>query len=365
MRRGSPQRNSELELRRLRIANQELNRYELEAKQEVLYSYPVCTVIPTGNRCNLRCIFCTERGSDAAQVYNDLSFEEFLQFTDPLGLASSVALYSWGEPLVNPCYQKVFDWVLRTYPGIQPYISTNGVLLDEKWAQKLVCCEGSIVNVSVNAASAGIYAQLTGRDCFQRVMGNIQKLRAMRNYGQYPLITMSFVAIKQNIEELPAFVELAGQLADWVLVQQLIVLENRHNALYLDFEDTSSTPYFIEAAQIARDSGIQIGFHPRVSCLPPLSDADNDCLWGDSYHQEQECTYPWDSFRVGINGDVLPCCYSQTIMGNLLNQGFWDIWNGEMYRYYRRTVNTESPPADCAVCPEMRGKKVKGGAQWR
>lgn len=42
------------------------------------------------------------------------------------------------------------------------------------------------------------------------------------------------------------------------------------------------------------------------------------------------CPYPWAAFQVlNTRGDVFPCCWSHTCIGNIYETAAWDIWSGE------------------------------------
>ncbi len=219
----------------LRDLNRILNKWESYFQKVVLSSRPIFVQLPTGTKCNLKCSFCTDREGEAIDSYKNLSFQEFLPLSGPLSLASLVQLYGWGEPFVNPDYEKVFDYVTGNYPGIQVYISTNGVLMKERWVKKLVSYGNVIVNVSLNAATPETYSQVMRADRFQEVLENIRNLDQARKKSKFDLmLLLSFVALKQNIEELPKFVELASDLGAGVMVQDLNVLVDRHKDLSLD-----------------------------------------------------------------------------------------------------------------------------------
>jgi radical SAM protein with 4Fe4S-binding SPASM domain len=61
---------------------------------------------------------------------------------------------------------------------------------------------------------------------------------------------------------------------------------------------------------------------------------------------------------VTANGNVLPCCispwvardYDKLILGNALAQPFDQIWNGERYREFRTTFESDRPPDPCRGC---------------
>lgn len=70
------------------------------------------------------------------------------------------------------------------------------------------------------------------------------------------------------------------------------------------------------------------------------------------------CHKPWtDLHNFSVDGRVDVCCiatgpsqeYYQ--LGNLMNQPFHAIWNGERAKEFRRTVNSDAPLPPCERCP--------------
>src|SRR5690606_32247218 len=58
------------------------------------------------------------------------------------------------------------------------------------------------------------------------------------------------------------------------------------------------------------------------------------------------CPYPWFSFSIACNGDVVACCRDlehKTVLGNLLEQEFEEIWNGARYQQLRRDLVEKHP----------------------
>jgi len=62
------------------------------------------------------------------------------------------------------------------------------------------------------------------------------------------------------------------------------------------------------------------------------------------------CTDPWDLVHVNHKADVNPCCMSQRPMGNLREQSFEEIWNGDTYRTFREKLLSSDPPEECRGC---------------
>jgi radical SAM protein with 4Fe4S-binding SPASM domain len=357
--------------------NRKLNLNEQYAQLETLQSMPLHVTIPTGDRCNLQCVFCTDRSSSSPTKYTDLTFNQFLQFIEPLDKALLVQLYGWGEPLFNPDYEKMFDYVAEHYPGTRIYISTNGVLLTKKWVAKLLDYGKCLVNVSLNAATPDTYERLMQKKLFHRVVKNVQNLMEVKEKRKEEdfLVTLSYVTIKPNIHELSRLIDLSDKLGiDYITLQDLNILEESHHQLFLGDGEMEVRNIFLAARELAQVRGIYLDSFTHYSVEYFVQDRSEsvsidlpgDCLsvWEQVdnppfYPQPGECYEPWMTFMVSQNGAVTTCCRAKDVMGNVLEQSFDEIWNGEKYRTYRRTVNTFRPPEACLICPVKTGCDVR------
>ncbi len=374
----------ELEFIRLnRQKNETLNRWEQYYCQELVGSYPLIINIPTGSRCNIRCRFCTDRSRKGSTGnYRDLAFEEFIARYDTPGWrqafirSKTLALYGWGEPLVNPDYARVFDHIASAFPTLGISLCTNGILFSHSWSEKMLAAENSEINFSVNAATKETYRFLTGSGQFGRVVENIGYLCGRREEEgtDNPLVALSFVATTANIEELPQFVDLAADLkADSIMVQDVMLLNDETEQLSLAKHPAIARKFFQLAKERAQERGIpffsfathEVGYfaQDRGSQTPrPRSqqyEIDLEKRVPSPYFQNTDCFDPWERFMIGQNGDVFPCCryesFSTNPLGNVRKQDFQEIWNGRTYLTLRRTINTHVPPPACAQCPRKLG----------
>ncbi|HEY9245336.1 MAG TPA: radical SAM protein, partial [Candidatus Methanoperedens sp.] len=289
----------------------------------------------------------------------DMSFEEFISLSEPVFLSSMLQLYGWGEPFMNPEYEKMFNYVVDNFDGLKFYISTNGSLLNDTWIDKLVKYNNSVINISLNAATAATYASIMKRDKFVQVMNNIKKLDEARKKIKdcRTRIFLSFVNTSKNIEELPQFVELASDINAGVIIQDLNVMEQRHEELIVQPEKARSI--FKRAQKKAMEKKVQFC---SFSSLPldylNIADMGSGSIPDDILLLPPgpgQCYEPWQRMLMGADGTISPCCNSQMNMGNMHEKRFQDIWNGNMYVYLRQTVNTPYPPEDCLKCPVKTG----------
>ncbi len=146
-------------------------------------------------------------------------FEELL---DDLSSYDDVLLTlgGWGDPLAHP---EVFDFLkLAREKGIYGvHLDTTGVLLDEKKAQELLDCDLDVVSVRLGANSPETYKALTGRDDFEKVAGNVEKLLELQRESRRPWPYVS-VEIEKRVElegELIDFWDRWSEKAAWPLVR--------------------------------------------------------------------------------------------------------------------------------------------------
>lgn len=324
-----------------RILNEWINLREARAKREILHSWPVSVNLPVGSRCNLECTFCKRERNKSASNFKDLSFKAFLKYPEPLKFASLVAVYSWGEPFLNPHYDRFLEYIKTNFKGITIQISTNIILLNQRWIERLISFPDLEINISLNAATRKTYLLLTKRDKFIDVIKNIGSLvKAHKVIKNNLRISLSYVMTKQNIEEFPMFINLASELGvATVIPLPLMLLEKKLLAYSLDGMQEKAKQIISEAKNIAKKKKINIS-----SCVLKAVNYERDNIL-------DKCIEPWRSFKVNLEGDVKVCCHSSAIAGNIFKQSVKKIWNGEVFRFYRRRVNSSSPPSNCALCP--------------
>ena len=142
------------------------------------------------------------------------------------------------------------------------------------------------------------------------------------------------------------------------------VLENLRAALkdpglaHFHFKVTDISSYTIrdEAELVERFEALKalfpesdrISFHRRTYHNATGFSAMEENKDEGKYHL---CPYPWYSFMIASNGDVVSCCRDlehKTVLGNLFEQEFEDIWNGEKYQALRRDLIDGKPEKQSA-----------------
>lgn len=171
------------------------------------------------DRCNLRCTYCMpEDGIKALQHHELLSYEEIIRLVHRFAVLGVRKIkLTGGEPLVR---LGICDLIaqLKAIEGIeQVTITTNGVLL-EQMAEPLIKAGINGINVSLDTADEKIFAAITRRDAFSKVIAGIEKVRAL-GYGNLKLNCVPIAELNQQ-----QIIKLADYARDYPMAVRFIEL---------------------------------------------------------------------------------------------------------------------------------------------
>jgi hypothetical protein len=117
-----------------------------------------------------------------------------------------VVLGGYGDPLLHPD----LPGLLRTCRAVGIFglaVRTPAVNLDEPTIEALIECQVDVLNVLLDASTAGTYAQVHGADHFDRVTANIECVLAAhaRTKQPRPLVVCELVKTRATLAEMEQF----------------------------------------------------------------------------------------------------------------------------------------------------------------
>lgn len=290
--------------------------------------------------CNLDCVMCPwrEMRPDGAVM----SWDVFSRIAENFHLTEGVDLTGGGEPTLNP---HLIDMVrLARQAGCQVGFSTNGTLVDADMGGSLLSLQLDWISFSVDGATAETYEAIRQGSDFERVIGNIEGLHRLKmtQSSNSPKMMMVLVMMRENYQQLPAYVELAHSLGvEQVIAKNLdVILKQEDDARRLfQHADTQPAvdlePVITEAQKRARGLGVKL----RLYALQPQELAVCD-------HN------PLHSLFFNWAGYVSPCitlCYAQRRIfngrqyvvpcqrfGQIQEETLEQIWQRIEYQEFRR-----------------------------
>ncbi|HEY4359659.1 MAG TPA: radical SAM protein [Bryobacteraceae bacterium] len=182
-------------------------------RAKVLWSYltgnrrvsglPVEYIVETTAKCNLYCPMCPRE--TYKQPKEDMPPEVFDRLVQgSRHTAEHMMLIGLGEPLMDP---KIFDRIQHCQQhGISSLLSTNGVLLDEKAATRLLDSPLAHITLSFDGASKETFEHYRKGARFERVRDNFVRFAQMKHDRKSKLqIVVQMVRMPGNAHEVDDF----------------------------------------------------------------------------------------------------------------------------------------------------------------
>jgi len=158
--------------------------------------------ISVTDRCDLRCIYCTDRFDPTMRHDNILRYEEIHRIVQAAaGLGVKKVRLTGGEALMRLYLSRLVEMLVHTEGIDEVSLTTNGTQL-ARYADKLKAAGLSRVNVSLDSLKPDRFERITGSDRFKEVLEGIE---AAKKAGLNP-IKINMVVLKDvNDDEVLDF----------------------------------------------------------------------------------------------------------------------------------------------------------------
>ncbi|MGQ9781449.1 MAG: radical SAM protein [Nitrososphaeria archaeon] len=237
-------------------------------------AFPRTVQVEVTNRCNFSCTYCIRGFWNVEEGEMDLHL--FKKLSEELRNANKVVLYGLGEPLTHENFIDIAMLARSSMnDGGQIVFSTNGDLLDERIANKLVREIGvDRISFSLDTADNLKLEKLRVGANGRKILENLRYLSKIKKDSRLPLsIAIEVVLMKDNLQDLPGLIELAAENGvDFVTITNVVTYSVAFGEQQLS-TTTSRRPY--EIAKNILDSGWQI-IHDSAAHLYSISHTGRD-----------------------------------------------------------------------------------------
>ncbi len=278
----------------------------------------------------------------------------------------------YGEPLSHP---NILDMIeITKNQGFTVELITNGTLLNPAVAAKLVSLYVDRIWVSLDGSTRESYADVRLGDELPQVIANLEELLRLRTISlpELPKLGIAFVAMKRNIADLPAVIQLGKRLgADIFSISNVLAYtkELQQEVLYqksLYFMD-DTPPQWIPKIQLPR---MDLNDYTQIPLLKVLKGRNNFGLARKDISTESNfCPFiESNSTSIRWDGSVSPCLallhshesylddtirksYSFSV-GNIKEKSLNEIWKDQPYKELRDLLRSFdfSPCTYCNSC---------------
>jgi len=271
-----------------------------------LRALPVEYIVETTTRCNLHCPMCPR------QIYpqpnQDMPEEIFRRLVaEAAPTAEHMMLVGLGEPLLD---RRIFERIAHcARHGIATLLSTNGTLLDEKMAARLLASPLEHLTLSFDGATAATFEFHRRGARFEQVRENFLRLCRMKQQQRSGIqIVVQLVRLESNAAEVAEFIRFWSRVPGVDLVR---IKEDETRLL-----------------------GGKLASGSRRSNYP--------------------CHYLWRGpLYVRYDGEVFPCCQSYLLggrpLGRLDEESLAALWNSQAMQRLRR-LHAEGRGGEVEMC---------------
>jgi MoaA/NifB/PqqE/SkfB family radical SAM enzyme len=335
-------------------------------------------VEPTSH-CNLSCRTCIRNAWEEPQ--GDMSagtWDRVLSSLKELPSRPEVFFGGFGEPLVHPEILKMVEQAKPLARSVE--LITNGMLLTEEVARRLIQLDLDVLWISVDGATAEHLADVRLGAALQQIFKNIERISILRHEtARKPEIGISFVAMRRNIADLPALLHMGPRLgvSRFMITNVFPYTEEMcKEMLYthavdgvdstpspwaphvdlprIDFDDASKDAIVqaMRFRQNVRLNGVTLG-QDRGHC-PFIEKGATAICWDGAV---SPCLALMHQYKTYLHNR--PRSVQRHITGNVNEQDLGPIWNKSDYVDFRKRVDAFdfSPCTWCGGCSWSEANK--------
>jgi len=289
------------------------------SKKVHLTSYPYILKIESTNICNLSCAYCYEgrrTPREGERAYGRMSLTDFQKLVDEVGpYLFKINLYGFGESFLFPETIDMIRYATRRNIGVA--VSSNMNFTDDEMPQRIVKSGLEVLIFSCHGVSQESYARFMVNGDASLAYRNMEAvLREKRRLkSRTPIVDWQFCVTRFNQDEI----------------------------------------------NLALERGREMGID-QIRFIKPFFPDDADDEWfSDRFPKNAElqaretkvgggaCCWPYRSAFINQDGGLIPCCkdtrYLASDFGNVLTDGFMNVWNNEMYKACRKLLAHPEDPA--------------------
>lgn len=327
-----------------KIDSHKLNYHPLRVANWLLgkTTYPIYMEVSPAGTCNHRCIFCglDFMGYEKRYLETDV-LKARLAELGRLGL-KSVMFAGEGEPFLHKDMADII--VHAKLSGIDAAVTTNGTLMSPDISRQIL---GSLewIKVSCNAGSPETYARIHGTKPghFERVMRNLEEAVRIREVeGATCTLGLQIILLPDNAHEIESLAKRCRDMGiDYIVVKPYSQHPQSKTQLYKGVEYARYDDLQDKLKACTSDS-FSIIFRSRTMHK-----------WDDKDHSYPSClALPFWSY-MDAGGNIWGCSVflgdERFLYGNIYENSFEEIWNGERRKQSLEWFENEFDSTQCRV----------------
>jgi glycosidase/MoaA/NifB/PqqE/SkfB family radical SAM enzyme len=326
-------------------------------------AYPTRLYLTVTEACNLRCVHCITDAPRLTREGRDRQARPWLldALAEPFAHADYLAFTHGGESLTSPLLFTALERFAAARAGrpgrADVHLATNGMLLDEARARRLVELGVTSVMVSIDGATPAVNDRIRVGGALERVLANVRGVLALRaRLGADLRLGLSTVVGRANLAEVDALCELACRLGvDWLKLEEtypatpfarLDLLPPRDPALAEAVEragERLAAAGVVLVDHLDPPAGCACGGDARAAAFRVADDFANRARF-------RPCRMAWEQAAIDPDGTVHVVDYAGPALGRAGERDFLALWNGPAAQELRVRALAAAPVERRRAC---------------
>ncbi len=338
--------------------------------------------------CNLECVHCRRLDVAKELAREDLTTQEAFRFVDDLAtMGSPILVLSGGEPLYRPDIFEIARYAADT-GRVKVAMATNGTLVDERVAKKIVEAGVERVSISLDGADAKTHDEfrklpgsferaLYGFRCLKKLGMSMQINSTIANHNVHQLRDLYHLSLQLGADALHIFMLVPVGCGVEIAEDQMLSAQKYEETLNLFYDlameakiQTKATcaPHYFRVMRQRGGVPSQAGGHPGGMPKDPHL-MGRTVMGGHPGHpgghpsmaaMTKGCLAGTGVCFISHKGEVFPCGYLPVTSGNVRTKSFAEIWRTS--EVFAKLRNPDLLGGKCGACEY---KKVCEGCRAR
>lgn len=319
----------------------ELVRY-LSIISEEAFIGPQTIVFDPYHRCNANCMHCWIHTPSIKHPQEFLDrkfdFEIFKEIIDDASsmMVDGIILQGDGEPLIYNKFRDMLRYAKGKGLGILFF--TNGILLNEEVAKKVIDLEVNEIYCSLPAGSPEVYHKVCSNqpeNTFHVITENMRRLMELRREAgkSKPRLIVSHVIHNMNYDNLIDMALSDARIKPDAVRYYLIRLDVMNIFLQLTPDHIGHIKKTVpQVADILHKNEIEFvdNFEFQLGNYDEKTGA-----WSKDFFLKNGCNIGWYFNLIPAKYDMSFCCHLRTV-GYVDKKSYKDIWFSKEYKRWRR-----------------------------
>jgi len=328
-----------------------LSNYEKKLLRAIKNDEPIgpkIVMISPTDSCNIKCKICwrLEKKEDP-NTWKDqeLSLDEIKAILDDckeMGV-ETVDFTGGGEPF---CRKEIWDIIkiIKNY-GIKGTLTSNGTLINEKTAKKIVELGLDDVCFSLDSFEEKINDEIRGKGVHAKVLKAIDLInKAKKDAGSdLPVVRLGTVITAKNYDKLESLVDFAANNN----------IKSINFSVLLDWE--SNKEFSMKDVKKQDVEKALSNLKKKLDKTGIFSNLNSIIKQGLSEHDTPNfCFAPWQMAFINSRGEMLACCilasFYENVIGNVHDSSFKELWQSKKMQDFRKRIKGKKWFKGCKMC---------------